>query len=93
MKTTTMMHTRVPKKLRDEAKKVANELGISMSLIVEQALRNLTTSKQLIIENPLVPTPYLKSILKEAEENRDKPEHRTEAFESVDDAITHLKNL
>ncbi len=91
---TTMMHTRVPKALRDEAKEIANSLGISMSLIIEQALRNFTATKELVIHKPLVPTPYLEKILLEVD--KDIQEGNKDAFSPVftnaDDMDAYLDN-
>jgi len=78
---TTMIHTRVPKNLRDEAKSVVNELGVSMSLVMEQALRNIVATKELIINKPLVPTPYLEKILTEVD--KDIRDGNKDAFSPV----------
>ncbi len=92
---TTMMHTRVPKALRDEVKETASSLGISMSLIVEQALRNFAATKELIIHKPLVPTPYLENTLKQVD--KDMREGNKDAFSPVfsnaEDANVYLDSL
>ncbi len=92
---TTMMHTRVPKALRDDVKETANSLGISMSLIVEQALRNFAATKELFIHKPLVPTPYLEGVLREVD--KDIRERNTDAFSpafsTAEEANKYLDNL
>jgi len=85
---TTMVHARVPKKIKNDAKKVADKLGVSLSLIVEQALRDFSVNKQLIIEEPLVPTPYLEKILRQAD--KDIKEGNKDAFSPV---FTNAKDM
>ena len=64
-----MLHTKVDKKIRDSAKKVAQSLGIPLSLVVEQALRDFTVSQRVVVYKPLVPTPYLEKILREVDKD------------------------
>ena len=46
-----MVHVRVNKKLKDEALKEARNLGVSLSLITEQAYRDFVGSKRLVVES------------------------------------------
>mgnify|MGYP003392916909 CR=1 FL=1 len=66
---TTMVHVRVSKKLKDQVAKTSRSLGVSLSLITEQAFRDFVANKRLVIEKPLVPTAYLENILEEVEKD------------------------
>ncbi len=88
---TTMVHVRVNKKLKDEALKEARNLGVSLSLITEQAYRDFVGSKRLVVEKPLVPTPYLAKILREAEANKDNPDFWSPGFTNAKDAVAYLR--
>ena len=90
-----MVHVRVSKKLKDEAMKVSRDLGLSLSLVTEQAFRDLVASKRLIVEKPLVPTPYLEKILEEVD--RDVRENNKKKFSGPFTTATeverHLRSL
>ena len=87
-----MVHVRVSKKLKDEAMKVSRDLGLSLSLVTEQAFRDLVASKRLVVEKPLVPTPYLEKILREAQANKDNPDYWSGPF-TGDEFLRHLRGL
>ena len=97
MTNTTMVHVRVSKKLKDEAMKVSRDLGLSLSLVTEQAFRDLVASKRLVGEKPLVPTPYLEKILEEADrdfrENKDNPDYWSGPFTTAAEVERHLRGL
>lgn len=86
-----MVHVRVNKKLRDDAMKEARNLGVSLSLVTEQAYRDFVSNKRLVVEKPLVPTPYLAKILREAEANKNNPDYWSPAFHTGDEAIAYLR--
>lgn len=64
---TTMVHVKVRKKVKSDAQQVARKLGISLSLVAEQAFRDFAVGKRLVIEEPLVPSKKLEKILKEVD--------------------------
>ena len=88
---TTMVHVRVNKKLKEQAAKAAGDLGVSLSLVTEQAFRDFIANRRLVVEKPLVPTPYLAKILREAEANKDNPDYWSPAFETAADAEAYLR--
>lgn len=91
--TTTMVHVRVRKDVKDKAQKEAKKLGVSLSVVAEQAFRDFANTKRLVIEEePLKPTPYLARILREAEKNKDNPDYWSGPF-SGDAFVEHLRGL
>ena len=91
--TTTMVHVRVNKKLKDEAVKVSRDLGLSLSLVTEQAFRDFIVNERLVVQKPLVPTPYLEKILKEAQKNENNPKYWSGPFTTAAEAERHLRGL
>ncbi len=91
---TTMVHARVPKKLKNDAKAVLDRLGVSLSLLIEQAMRNVVVDKRVVIEQPLKPTPFLVNILDGVE--KDLQESNKKAFSPIftgaDDMDVYLDN-
>ena len=47
--TTTMVHVRVRKDIKDKAQKTAKRLGVSLSAVVEQAFRHLVDTQELVL--------------------------------------------
>lgn len=90
---TTMVHVKVNAKTKHEAQKVAKRLGVSLSLVAEQAFRDFAAGKRLVVEEPLIPTPYLAKILREAEKNKNNPKYWSPAFTTAADASAYLRKM
>ena len=92
MKTHTILNVKTDKKLKAEAKKVSEELGVPLSTVVNAFLKKFVREKEITLSaNPLRPTPYLEQILEEAQAEYQAGNART--FESGDDMMNHLKSL
>lgn len=63
------IHTKVEKRVRDKAMKAARALGVPLSLVIVQRLREFADDPRLVIEKSLKPTPYLEKILREADDD------------------------
>lgn len=86
-----MVHVKVSVKTKREAQKVAKRLGVSLSLVAEQAFRDFAAERRVVVQEPLVPTPYLAKILREAEKNRNNPDYWSPAFSTVEEASAYLR--
>ncbi len=86
-----MLHLRVSRPLRDDVKKLADAMGVSMSLVGETLFKKFLEDKVLTLENSYIPNKNLKTILNEAERNRDNSKYwKTHA--SVEKLMADLKN-
>ncbi|MBI5469717.1 hypothetical protein HY968_00135 [Candidatus Kaiserbacteria bacterium] len=88
---TTMVHVKVPKKLKNEAQQVARRLGVSLSLVAEQAFRDFAAAQKLVVMEPEVPNKRLQKILREAQANLNNPKYWSPGFTSAEDAIAYLR--
>jgi len=70
----------------------AASLGLSTSAFVTAATLQAIRAGQLTLTPPLVPTPYLEKIMREAEEDIKNDQNITHT-NSKDEAISHLKSL
>lgn len=86
----TMIHLRISRPLRDDVKKVADSMGVSMSLVGEVLFKKFLEEKSLTLETPYVPNKNLKAILDEAEKNRDNSKH-WKSHTSVKNLMADLK--
>jgi DNA-damage-inducible protein J len=92
MNTHTILNIKTDKKLKAEAKKVSEELGIPLSTVINAFLKKFIREKEITLSaNPLRPTPYLEQILEDAQ-----TEHQTgksRVFKNGDEMLKHLKSL
>ena len=92
MNTHTILNVKTDKKLKAEAKKVSEELGVPLSTVINAFLKKFVREKEITLSaNPLRPTPYLEQILEEAQ--AEYTAGKAQAFTSGDDMLKHLKSL
>ncbi len=87
---TTALSIKIDPKVKREAQKIANELGFSLSAIVNASLKNLTRSKT-ISYSLLEPTPFLKRAIKSARTDRTRKKS-VEPFSRVSDLMKSLRS-
>lgn len=87
---TNMLHLRVDKNLHRDVKKIAKNMGISLSLITETLLKNFLQEKRLIINDFYTPNKNLELILEEAKKNRDNSKY-WKSHNSVESLMKDLK--
>ena len=92
MNTHTILNVKTDKKLKAEAKQVADELGVPLSTVINAFLKKFVREKEITLSaNPFRPTPYLEQILEEARAEYEAGE--AHSFKTGDDMIKHLKSL
>jgi addiction module RelB/DinJ family antitoxin len=92
MNTHTILNIKTDKKLKAEAQKVAGELGVPLSTVMNAFLKQFVRDKEVTFTaNQYRPTPYLERILTEAQR-----EYESGDFVGPmepEDLIAHLKKL
>ena len=81
----------------DEATKTAiaqfaKKLGLSTSAFVMAATREAMENGRVTLSAPLEPTPYLKEIIEEAEQDIAEGKN-IQTFDNPDDLVSHLRSL
>ena len=81
----------------DEATKTAiaqfaKKLGLSTSAFVMAATREAMENGRVTLSAPLEPTPYLKEIIEEAEQDIAEGKNILK-FDNPDDLVSHLRSL
>jgi antitoxin component of RelBE/YafQ-DinJ toxin-antitoxin module len=87
---TTMLHLRIDKSLHNNVKKVANAMGVSMSLISETLFKQFLEEKSLTLTVNPTPNAELNKILDESEKNRDNSKY-WKSHSSVKSLMNGLK--
>jgi addiction module RelB/DinJ family antitoxin len=90
MNTHTILNIKTDKKLKADAQKVAGELGLPLSTIMNAFLKQFVRDKEITFTaNQYRPTPYLISIIEEAQ--REYEADDVQWFDNADDFIMALK--
>ena len=81
----------------DEATKTAiaqfaKKLGLSTSAFVMAAAREAMENGRVTLSAPLEPTPYLKEIIEETEQDIAEGKN-IQTFDNPDDLVSHLRSL
>ena len=89
MKTT--MHIKVDKDIKEKSAKIARNLGLSLSTIVNASLRNFMKTETFSVSTAEKMTPYMESWLAEIEEDRKTGKNFSGPFETTEELMRHLE--
>ena len=93
MNTHTILNIKTDKKLKADAQKVAGELGVPLSTVMNAFLKQFVREKEITFTaNQYRPTPYLESILEQAQKEY-KSGDFVGPFKTGKGFIAHLKSL
>lgn len=93
MNTYTILNIKTDKKLKADAQKVAGELGVPLSTVMNAFLKQFVRDKEITLSaNQYRPTPYLESILEQAKVEYEAGDF-VGPFKTGGDFIAHLKTL
>lgn len=88
----TVINFKVDKEVKEEAQKLARQLGIPLSAIVNSQLRQLLRSRQFMLDATPTMTPLLEGVLDQVEKDRKNSKNITKT-RSLEEAFTHLDSL
>lgn len=88
MSNKTVISVKVDKDVRDNARRVAKKIGVPLSMVVNQRLRQFADERRIEFYEPLIPNAKTRKILDEA--LRDIREGRTDKFSP---AFTDMKEM
>jgi len=91
MSTTSVVNVKVDKEVKKEAKEVAEDLGFSLSSLVNGFLRQLIRTKTVNFSVGFEPTPYLEELLLESGKQVKKGE--VVSFKTTEDAVKYVSSL
>lgn len=90
----TIVNFKTDKKIKDQAKKIAEEMGLTISDILNIYLRNFIKHKVIYLnldQDESNPTDELLASVKEAEEDYKKGVLKS--YDDIESAIEHLRKL
>ncbi len=90
MNTYTILNIKTDKKLKAEAQKVAGELGVPLSTVMNAFLKQFVRDKEITFTaNQYRPTPYLIGLIEEAQREYEVGE-ASGPFKTADEMVEHL---
>ena len=87
----SVINVKIDPKVKAEAKKVASELGLSLSSLINGYLRQLIKSKTVYLSLHEEPSPYLIEAIRQSE--KEIKEGKGKTFGNVEEAIRYLNKL
>jgi addiction module RelB/DinJ family antitoxin len=87
----TVINIKADKEVKDQAFKVAAEMGLPLSTIVNAFLKQFIREKRVTFEVPLVPNKKTAKLLREADEDIRLGRNLSGPFETVEEFIADLK--
>ena len=88
---TAVINVRTNAKLKSSAQKVANELGLSLSALINGFLKHLTKTKKITFSVKEEPSDYLIKSIKQAE--KDWKNGNYYSFKNSDEALMFLDKI
>ena len=89
---TTTIHVKIDTKTKIEAKRVAEEFGLTLTALVNTLLKQIARTKRLYLSaEKEEPTEYFKQLMKEADE--DVKAGRVISFKSGEEAVSYFRKI
>lgn len=86
----TLLNIRTDKQVKTGAQRIAKELGLSLSTIINAYLKQLVREKRVNFTLPLTPNKKTAQLLKKAHEDHKKGKNISPLFETAEEMIAYL---
>jgi len=90
---TTVIHVKADKEVKENAQKVAKDLGLTLSDVINASLRNFIRTREVIFSDIPQMTPELGKLLDKADEDIKKGRNLSPAFKSAKEMDEYLDLL
>ncbi len=87
----TVIHIKTDREVKKNAQQAAKDLGLTLSDIINAALRNFIRTREVIFSDIPTMTPEFEKLLGPIEEDIKKGRNLSPGFSNMDDAIEYLK--
>jgi len=89
----TVVHVKANKEVKENAQKIASELGISLSDVINASLRNFIRTREIYFSDIPRMTPELELLLDRVEKDIQEGKNLSPRFRTSNDAIDYLTSL
>lgn len=90
---TTVIHIKADKEVKENAQKAAKDLGLTLSDVINAALRNFIRTREVVFSDTPKMTPELEKRLEEVEEDIKHNRNLSPKFKTAKEAIEYLNKL
>ena len=90
---TTMINIKTDKKVKEEAQKLAEELGFTLSSFVTASLKQFIRTRSVQFSDSYQMTPYLEGVLAQVEKDIKTGKNMSLAFTNAKDMDKYLDSL
>lgn len=90
---TTTLHIHIDKQTKEDAAKLAGQLGLDLSVIVKASLKNFLRTQRFEVEQTHRMTPYLEQVIAEARKDFAAGRNISGPFKDAASTAKHLKRL
>jgi len=88
----TVIHIKADKEVKENAQKLAKQLGLNLSDVINASLRTFIRTRTVIFSDSPQMTPELEKYLEKVEEDIKYHRNLSPKFRSADEAISWLKS-
>lgn len=90
---TTVIHIKADKEVKENAQKAAKDLGLTLTDVINAALRNFIRTREVIFSDIPQMTPELEKLLDRVEEDIKHNRNLSPAFKTAKDMDKYLDSL
>ena len=90
---TTVIHIKADKEVKENAQKAAKDLGLTLSDVINAALRNFIRTREVIFSDIPIMTPELEKKLEKIEEDIKNGRNLSPSFDNAEDMNKYLDSL
>lgn len=87
----TVIHIKADPEVKENAQRLASRLGLSLSDVINAALRNFIRTREVIFSDTPQMTPEFEKLLDKIEEDIKHGRNLSPAFKTMDEAIEYLE--
>jgi len=90
---TTVIHIKADKEVKENAQKAAKDLGLTLTDVINAALRNFIRTREVVFSDIPQMTPELEKLLGRVEEDIKHNRNLSPAFKTAKEATEYLDSL
>jgi len=91
--TKTQINIKIDRNTKEQAHKLANKLGLSLSSIINASLKQFVLRREVHFALAKTMTPYTENIIADVEHDILRQRNLSKKFKNAEDAISHLRSL
>ena len=88
-----MINIKADKEVKEEAQRLAKELGLSLSAVIGASIKQFIRSREIHLSAGLEPSPYLEKVLRKVDKDTRTGKNFSGPFRTAKEIRRHLDRL